>query len=133
MVDRYASVALVVAVIFGLWLCNLGSQIRRLLPKKLHATTARSKRGPSVPSNSSLSADLFALAWVIEAARLYFVVLPGRRISFPIVLFIAIALPFTSLPGTPAGLGVVESVIIGILLLRKSGPGFGINGAWRPL
>ncbi|MGI5837084.1 MAG: lysylphosphatidylglycerol synthase transmembrane domain-containing protein [Chloroflexota bacterium] len=117
-----ASVALVVAVIFGLLaMRNLGSQIRRLLPKKLHRYYGSFEEG-TLGSFQQLPLVLTysTLAWVIEAARLYFVVLALGLggISFPIVLFIAIAASLlTSLPGTPAGLGVVESVIIGILLL----------------
>ena len=60
---------------------------------------------------------------IIEAGRLYFVILSLGLvgISLPVVLFPAIASSLlTSLPGTPAGLGFVESVIIGILLISSN-------------
>lgn len=125
LVGMQASLALVGAVILGLLaMRNLGSLIRRLLPGRLHHYYGLFEEG-TLHSFRQLPLVLAysVLAWVIEAARLYFVVLSLGLvgISFPIVLFIAIAASLlTSLPGTPAGLGFVESVIIGILLISGS-------------
>ncbi len=120
-----ASVVLVFAVIAGLLVMkNWGSAVRRFLPKKFHSYYEAFEEG-TLGSFQRMPLVLFysLLAWVIEASRLYFVVLSLGLggISFPIVLFTAIAGSLlTSLPGTPAGLGVVESVIIGILLLSSN-------------
>lgn len=125
LVGMQASVLLVVAVIVGLVaMRNLGSLIRRVLPRKLHRYYGLFEEG-TLGSFQQLPLVLAysVLAWIIEASRLYFVVLSLGLggIGFPVVLFTAIAGSLlTSLPGTPAGLGVVESVIIGILLLSGS-------------
>lgn len=119
-----ASLAVAVAVVVGLLaMHNLGGVIRRLIPRRLRGYygsfeegTLRSFRRMPLVLGFSL------LAWIIEAARLYFVVLALgiAGIGFPIVLFTAVAGSLlTSIPGTPAGLGFVESVIIGILLLSN--------------
>jgi uncharacterized protein (TIRG00374 family) len=65
-------------------------------------------------------------SWGIEAGRLYLVCLSLGliQLSPPIVLFVALASALlTTLPITPAGLGFVESAIVGILLLAA---GFGL-------
>ncbi len=122
LVGMQASVALVVAVVIGLLaMRNLGSLIRRILPGRFHRYYGLFEEG-TLHSFQQLPLVLgySVVAWLIEAARLYFVVLSlgQATISFPIVLLTAIAASLlTSLPGTPAGLGVVEGVIIVVLLL----------------
>lgn len=125
MVGMQASLVLVVGVIVGLVaMRHLGGTIRRFLPDRLEVQYGRFEQG-TLHSFRRLPLVLgfSVLAWVIEASRLYFVLmsLGLGDISLPVVLFTAIAGSLlTSLPGTPAGLGFVESVIIGILLLANS-------------
>ncbi len=125
LIGMQASLGLVAVVIVGLLaMRNLGSLIRRILPSKLHHHYGSFEEG-TLRSFQQLPLVLAysLLAWIIEAGRLYFVVLALglAGISFPIVLFVAIAASLlTSLPGTPAGLGVVDSAIIVILLLASN-------------
>jgi glycosyltransferase 2 family protein len=116
------SLVLVAITVIGLLaMRNMGTLIRRLVPARfrnyyehLEAGTLNSFRQLPLVLAYSL------IAWIIESARLYFVVLSLglTAISFPIVLLTAIAASLlTSIPGTPAGLGVVEGTIIMILVL----------------
>ncbi|MHB0870024.1 MAG: lysylphosphatidylglycerol synthase transmembrane domain-containing protein [Chloroflexota bacterium] len=125
LVGMQASLGLVVAVIVGLLaMRNLGSLIRRFLPSRLHRYYGSFEEG-TLHSFRQMPLVLAysLLAWAFEAGRLYFVVLSLglAGVSFPVILFTAIAGSLlTSLPGTPAGLGFVESVIIGILLISSN-------------
>ena len=125
LVGMQASLALVAVVIVGLLaMRNLGALIRRLLPSRLHRYYGSFEDG-TLHSFRQLPLVLgySLLAWLVEAGRLYFVVLSLglAGIGFPVVLFTSIAGSLlTSLPGTPAGLGFVESVIIGILLISSN-------------
>jgi glycosyltransferase 2 family protein len=125
MVGMQASLVLVVAAIGGLVaMRHLGGVIRRFVPSRFHQYYGRLEDG-TLRSFRRLPLVLAfsMLAWMLEAGRLYFVVLALglAGVSPPIVLFTAVAGSLlTSLPGTPAGLGVVESAIIGILLLAGS-------------
>ena len=122
MVGMQASMGLTVAVIVGLLaMRNLGDFIRRLLPRRFHRMYGLFEEG-TLHSFRKMPVVLAysVLAWMIEAGRLYFVFLALglTGVGFPVVLFTAVAASIlTSLPGTPAGLGVVESVMIGILLI----------------
>jgi len=116
------SLALVALTIFGLVaMRNLGPLIRRLLPARFRGHYAHLEDGTLNSFRRMPLVLAYSLvAWIIEAARLYFVVLSLglAAISFPVVLLIAIAESLlTSVPGTPAGLGVVEGTIIMILVL----------------
>jgi glycosyltransferase 2 family protein len=125
MVGMQFSLLLVVAAIAGLVaMRHLGGLIRRFIPTRFHEYYGRLEEG-TLRSFRQLPLVLgySVVAWTIEAGRLYFVVLSLGLVgvSFPIVLFTAVAGSLlTSLPGTPAGLGVVESVMIGVLLLAGS-------------
>lgn len=116
------SLVLVAATIVGLIaMRNLGSIIRRFIPTRFRSHYTHLEDG-TLNSFQRLPAvlALSLVAWIIEAARLYFVVLSLglAAISLPIVLLVAIAESLlTSVPGTPAGLGVVEGTIIMILVL----------------
>jgi uncharacterized protein (TIRG00374 family) len=60
------------------------------------------------------------LCWGIEAGRLYLVTaaLGISTVAWPVILFVALAAALlTTLPITPAGLGFVESAVVGILVL----------------
>jgi glycosyltransferase 2 family protein len=62
------------------------------------------------------------LAWAVEATRLYLVslALGLSGLAWPVILFVALAAALlTTLPITPAGLGFVESAMVGILLLAS--------------
>jgi glycosyltransferase 2 family protein len=62
------------------------------------------------------------LCWAIEAGRVYLVCLAlgVSGLGLPVVLFIALsAALLTTLPITPAGLGFVESAVVGILVLTS--------------
>lgn len=117
-----ASLVLVAGVIIGLLaMRQFGTQIQRLLPKKLrHFYTLFEEGTLHSFRQLPLVTGYSFLAWGVEAGRLYFVMLALGLggVSFSVILFTAIAGSLlTSLPGTPAGLGFVESVIIGVLLL----------------
>jgi uncharacterized membrane protein YbhN (UPF0104 family) len=63
------------------------------------------------------------VAWGIEAGRLYLVCLAlgVSQLAWPVLLFVALsAALLTTLPITPAGLGFVESAVVGILLLASN-------------
>ena len=117
-----ASIVLVVAVIVGLIaMRNLGASIRRVIPARFHRYYGLFEEG-TLHSFRHLPAVVAysLLAWIIEAGRLYFVLLALglASISLPVVLLTAIAGSLlTSLPGTPAGLGFVEGSIIMMLVV----------------
>lgn len=125
LVGMQASMVLVAVVIVGLLaMRNLSLFIQRFIPSRFRGYyglfeqgTLRSFRQMPLVLAYSL------LAWGIEAARLYFVVLALglAGVGFPIILFTAIAGSIlTSLPATPAGFGFVESGIIVILVLAAN-------------
>lgn len=121
-VGAQGSLVLVALTIIGLIaMRSLGGLIRRLIPARLHDYYGRFEEGTLHSfRRMPLVLTFSVLAWMIESARLYLVVLAlgGDGISFPIVLLTAIAASIlTSIPGTPAGLGVVEGTIITILVL----------------
>ena len=63
------------------------------------------------------------VAWSIEAGRLYLVCLAlgVSQLAWPVLLYVALsAALLTTLPITPAGLGFVESAVVGILLLASN-------------
>lgn len=103
---------------------TLSRYIRRLVPQRFQRHYGLLEEGTlgsfqSMPLVLSYS----ALGWFIEAARLYFVCLALGldHLSLAIVLFTSLASALlTTLPITPAGLGFVESAIVGILLLSAS-------------
>lgn len=116
---------LVGLVIVGLFAMRAFSgQIRRLVPSRFRAHYGNFEEG-TLGSFQSLPIvlTLSILPWAIEAARLYFVCLSLGLVGLSpaIVLFVALASALlTTLPVTPAGLGFVESAIVGILLLAAN-------------
>ena len=120
-------------VVVGLFSMRRWSgQITRLVPARFRMQWALFVQG-TLGSFRSLPLVLgySALAWAIESSRLYLVCLSLglSQLSLPIILFVALASALlTTLPVTPAGLGFVESAIVGILLLAASfGLAPGIN------
>lgn len=116
------SLLLVAVTISGIFaMKNMGSVIRRFIPARLHVQYGRFEEGTLHSFRQMpLVLGYSIVAWLIESARLYLVVaaLGLTGISLPIVLLTAIAASIlTSIPGTPAGLGVVEGTIITVLVL----------------
>ena len=116
---------LVGLVIVGLFMMrNLSGLIIRLVPNRFHKHYGLFEQG-TLGSFQALPVVLtYSLSgWIIEAGRLYLVCLSLGlfELSLPIVLFVSLASALlTTLPITPAGLGFVESAIVGILLLASS-------------
>lgn len=120
-----AGLVLVVLVIVGLMVMrNFSGLIRRFVPRRFRAHYAAFEHG-TLGSFQSMPLVLTysVIAWAIEAGRLYLVCmsLGLTGLSPAIILFVALAAALlTTLPITPAGLGFVESAIVGILLLAAS-------------
>jgi len=85
--------------------------------------TLQSFRRSSLP----VLAGYTAIIWLMEGARLFFVVQSldqGHLVSLPVVIFIALASSLlTTLPFTPGGIGLVEGAVVGVLQL------FGVGSA----
>jgi uncharacterized protein (TIRG00374 family) len=116
--------ALVVVVIVGLLsMRNLSHLITPLVPKRFRTHYGMFEAGTlGAFGRGRLPMVLVysILCWAIEAGRLYFVCLALglSGVAWPVILFVALASALlTTLPITPAGLGFVESAIVGILLL----------------
>lgn len=118
---------LVVVAAVGLFAMRLWSSwVRGLLPPQLRGFYARFVEG-AVGSFGSyhLILPYSVLAWLAEAARLYLVVralgltlAPVLSVELATVLAVAlVGSLLTALPLTPAGLGFVESGLVGALLL----------------
>jgi hypothetical protein len=113
-----------VVVVGLLTMHKMGGHIVRLIPKRFRAQYALFEEG-TLGSFRSLPLVLtYSVAgWAVEAGRLFLVCLALglTGLSPAIVLFVALASALlTTLPVTPAGLGFVESAIIGILILAAS-------------
>ena len=114
------SIGLVVLLV-GLRL--FGGQVQRRLPERVAELWGRFQEG----STGSLSArsvpvilGLTVLIWLLEGARLYFVIralaLPEVGLGISASVFVALAAALlTAVPFTPAGVGIVEVGIIGVL------------------
>lgn len=112
-----------VLVIVGLRL--FGGRIERLLPARIGELWGRFQEG----STGALTArsvpvilGLTVVIWLLEGARLYFVIralaLPEVGLGISASVFVALAAALlTAVPFTPAGFGIVEAGIIGVLFL----------------
>jgi uncharacterized membrane protein YbhN (UPF0104 family) len=125
---------LVVAIVAGLagmrW---LGPFIRRILPLRLHRVygsfeqaALRSFRPRILPRLILMTSAV----WLLEGMRLYFVIqaLSHEGLALPISAIIFVALSsslLTAVPLTPAGLGIVEVVITGVLTFFRVGTSLG--------
>ncbi len=115
---------LVVAILAGLagmrWLSPL---IRRVMPARLHDFYGRFEYAALRSFSPAILPRLVLLTgavWMLEGARLYFVIQAlgqeGLHLGLPAVIFVALASSLlTALPITPAGLGVVEGTITVVL------------------
>lgn len=130
---------LVVAIVAGLFGMRWMSPfIHRFLPSRLHTyydsfehAALRSFRPEILPPLIALTFGV----WLLEGFRLFFVieamaiVQPDafEHLTLPAIIFVALSSSLlTALPITPAGLGVVEGTITGILLLFGVPPELGI-------
>lgn len=116
------AVGLVVLVVV---LRLLGAHLSRLLPGRLATLWDRFHEGStgaldarSVPVIMGLTTTI----WLLEGARLYFVVraleMPDVGLGISAAVFVALAAALlTAIPLTPAGFGFVEAGIIGALAL----------------
>jgi len=116
------SLGLVVLVVV---LRLLGAHLGRWLPARLAALWERFQEGStgaltvrSVPVILALTVGI----WLLEGARLYFVVralnMPDVGLGISAAVFVALAAALlTAIPLTPAGFGFVEAGIIGTLAL----------------
>jgi uncharacterized membrane protein YbhN (UPF0104 family) len=118
---------LVAIVLLGLLsMRNLGKYILPLVPLRFrphYAMFEAGTLGAFARGRLPMIMVYSLLAWGIEAGRVYLVCLALglSGLDWPIILFVALAAALlTTLPFTPAGLGLVESGIIGILLLAGS-------------
>jgi glycosyltransferase 2 family protein len=120
-----AGLVLVALVIAGLMVMrNLGGVVARFVPQRFRAHYALFEQG-TLGSFQAMPLVLTysVVGWTIEAGRLYLVCMSLGLIGLSpaIILFVALASALlTTLPITPAGLGFVESAIVGILLLAAS-------------
>jgi glycosyltransferase 2 family protein len=117
-----AGLVLVVLVIAGLMVMrNFGGVVARFVPKRFQAHYALFEQGTLGSFRAMpLVLTYSVVGWAIEAGRLYLVCLSLglAGLSPAIILFVALASALlTTLPITPAGLGFVESAIVGILIL----------------
>ncbi|MCC7367570.1 MAG: flippase-like domain-containing protein [Chloroflexi bacterium] len=120
-----AGLVLVALVIGGLMVMrNLGGFIARLVPRRFRGHYAMFEQGTLGSFRAMpLVLTYSIVGWAIEAGRLYLVCLSLglTSLSPAIILFVALASALlTTLPITPAGLGFVESAIVGILLLAAN-------------
>jgi uncharacterized protein (TIRG00374 family) len=116
---------LVVLVVVGLvGMRRLRPVIERVLPARLHAQYGRFEHGTlnsfrGIPALVALT----CVAWAGEVARLYLVTLSLGLggIAQSVLVFVALAAALmTTIPFTPAGLGVTEGAIVVLLVLAAN-------------
>ena len=97
-----------------------GTRIARLLPKRFEETYHRFHSG-TIGSFRKLPMPflLSIIGWLLEIARLYFVVQAlGMEISLPLVIIAALGHAILSTVPTPGGVGAVEPGLTGLLVLE---------------
>jgi uncharacterized membrane protein YbhN (UPF0104 family) len=126
---------LVVLILAGLagmrW---LGPVVRRVIPHRLHTfydsfehAALRSFRPAILPRLILMTSGI----WLLEGMRLFFVIEAFSHAELAMlplsaIIFVALASSLlTAVPLTPAGLGVVEVVITGVLTFFKVGTSLG--------
>lgn len=121
-----SGLVLVVLIVVGLagmrWFSPL---VRRFMPKRLlsvygafETAALRSFRPALLPVLGALTGAI----WLLEGFRLYFVIqslgVEGLHVALPVIIFVALASSLlTAIPFTPAGLGLVEGAVTGVLVL----------------
>ena len=127
-------VLVVVAVVGLLSMRNLSGKIQRRVPKRFQTQYAQFEAGTLLAfgwGRMPMVMLYSLICWAIEAGRVYLVCLALglAALNWPVILFVALAAALlTTIPFTPAGLGIVESAIVAILLLAgRSGLIAGID------
>lgn len=110
------------AVLFVLVLLmkSYGLQISRFLPVRFESSYHRFHQGTlGGMKEKQVLFILGSVAWVLEIARLYFVVQSlGLNISIPLVVVAALGHAILSTAPTPGGVGAVEPGVTGLLALN---------------
>ena len=115
----FAAVGGSVALLLAMRL--LGLPLARFLPRRLREAYQRLYEGTmSSFRRLPLVVVLSVVAWLLEAGRLFFVLLAlGQSLHPSLVLFVALASALlTAVPLTPGGLGIVELGATGLLMLE---------------
>ncbi len=112
----------IILIILLLFMKHQREFIENLLPDKIKGYFLRFGKGTSssvIKSTIPLIVLYTVTIWFFEIGCLFFVMAAlNINVSMPIIIFVALAASlFTTIPLTPAGLGVVEAVIVGILLI----------------
>jgi hypothetical protein len=96
-----------------------GERVVRFLPGRFQDIYARFRQGTLGSfRRMPLLITLGLMAWVVETARIYFVVEAlGLDIGLALVLVVAMGHAILSVVPTPGGVGVVEPGLTGLLLL----------------
>jgi uncharacterized protein (TIRG00374 family) len=115
----------VVIIVLGLVaMFKFGGIVKRLLPSRLESIYERFHEGTLLSFQKLEIVVLITVAiWAMEIGRLWFILWSLGIHDFPlsVVIFVALASSLlTTIPMTPAGLGVVESALTGLLLLLNS-------------
>ncbi|MDO8491281.1 MAG: lysylphosphatidylglycerol synthase transmembrane domain-containing protein [Dehalococcoidia bacterium] len=110
--------AAIVVAILALWL--FGSGLKRLLPSRAHAIYDVFREGTLGSFRRlPLLVLLTTVIWIMESGRLWFA---AQSLGFPLALDVAIFVALansllSAFPLTPAGLGVVEAGVVGLLMV----------------
>lgn len=118
---------MVVVIIIGLAVLARRPQLfLRILPHRFHDLFLKFQHGTVTSFRRDTLPQVLLLTgmvWLMEGGRLYFITRAidahdktGQPIALSVVIFLALASSLlTTLPITPAGLGFVEGVMIGVL------------------
>lgn len=114
---------LIIAGIAGMrW---FGPVLRRIMPQRLlhvyepfETAALRSFRPAILPGLTLLTGAI----WLLEGFRLFFVIqslgVEGLHLPLAVIIFVALSSSLlTAIPFTPAGLGLVEGAVTGVLVL----------------
>lgn len=117
-----AGTVLAVLVVCGLvGMRHFGDVVSRLVPNRFRHHYGSFQKGTLGAFRGLPVVVIYSIgAWAIEAIRLYLVGLSlgVEWVSITMIIFVAMASALlTTLPITPAGLGFVESAMVGILLV----------------
>ena len=100
-----------------------GGHVQRLLPQRVQGVYSRLEEGTLLSFRQLPLLGAYTLfIWLAEGGRFWLVAnsLGLSSVGLGIVIFVALASSLlTTLPVTPAGLGVVESAMVGVLLLAN--------------
>lgn len=102
-----------------------GRQLTRILPERVAELYERFHEGSTgalTPRVLLPVAAITAMVWLLEGARVYFVIhalpLPDMDLGISSSIFVALAASLlTAIPLTPAGIGFVQAGIVGALTL----------------